>query len=351
MNLRHVAAMISQFIKLLAPLSYLYRLAMVFRRRLYARGFLSVNKLPGCTISVGNLEVGGTGKTPVCIALAQYLLEAGFKPAILTRGYRSGLRSEDSAVLINKQLMLPPQHPCQFFADEARLQSHHLPSVPVIIGANRFAAAQRYLQKQPTPTHWILEDGLQHLKIKRDLDIVLLDYDKPFDNGFCIPAGRLREAPNTLKVAQAIIFTRSPKQPQLPKVAKLHIHKQQFIDYAQFSTGTPYPVHSEEAPPFEPSKSTGLIAGIAKPQQLITDLKRQNIAITRTYRIADHAPISSSIVEDLSRTCEQVITTEKDYFRHPEVFTKSLNKLYLVPLNISSQRGFHKFFKQILDGT
>ena len=138
------------------PLSLLYGCLMKLRRQLYLKDFLTSHQLPGVCISIGNLEVGGTGKTPVCIALANELLSKGHRPAILTRGYRSGLNSEESVVLLNETVLYPSNFSKAFFADEARLQSHHLPTVAIIIGANRVQAAQKYCQAFEPPTHWIL---------------------------------------------------------------------------------------------------------------------------------------------------------------------------------------------------
>ncbi len=333
---------------LLRPLGWLYAALNQLRRTLYRKQILSSKGLPGLTISVGNLEVGGTGKTPICIELAKHLLEAGYHPAILTRGYGSGLKPSDSAVLLNKQLILPPQQGSkEFFADEARMQSHHLPSVPIIIGAKRFAAAKRYLEKQPQPTHWILEDGFQHLQIKRDLDIVLLDYLKPLDNGRCLPAGRLREAPWTLSKADLVIFTRSPDQPQLPAAVASYLSKRTSIDFASFASSLPYPAAPDVAPPFSLAMSCGLLAGIAKPAQLQHELEKLSINIKESTILRDHEPLSRGQVQALAKRCEQIITTEKDYFRSQEAFTESLRFLYLIPLEVKLHKGFYKHFNKV----
>ena len=172
---------------LLTPISLIYGFVQFVRRGLYHTGVLRSQDLPGTVISIGNIEAGGTGKTPVVIALAKWLQEEGFTPVILTRGYRSGLKSHETAILVNEVTVLQTGS-SEFSADEAQQQSADLSDVPVVIGANRLEGAKTYLRNFKEPTHWILDDGFQHLKISRNIDILLLDYDHPFGNGFPIPS-------------------------------------------------------------------------------------------------------------------------------------------------------------------
>ena len=136
---------------LLFPLSLLYKTVVQLRRKLFEHGILKSHSLPGFVISVGNLEAGGTGKTPFVVALARHLKSQGSTPAILTRGYRSGLDGNDSMAFMGTKTVMAPVRDGIYHPDEGKMQAVLLENVPVIIGANRVEAASRYLQSHPPP--------------------------------------------------------------------------------------------------------------------------------------------------------------------------------------------------------
>ncbi len=317
----------------LAPLAIIFSFLTRLRALLFSVGFKRSHHLPGFVISVGNLEVGGTGKSPVVMALCEALLARGFRPAILTRGYRSGLKAEDSAVYLGSSLLMPPQQNTSFHADEARMQAARLTNVPVIVGARRFLAAQRYLTSHPAPTHWILDDGFQHLQIHRDLDLVLLDAQRPFDNGWCIPAGRLREPRSALKRAHHILLTRSPSDPswRAPKsLDSIPLPKHKLI----FEDG---PLLQVAGPPLVPGVSAregALVLGIARPERVQAHLKSQGFNVLESLLVGDHQEIPEPALHQLAQRCPVLVTTEKDFWRSPEVF-RSLNlPIFVIPLRL-----------------
>ncbi|WP_207912385.1 tetraacyldisaccharide 4'-kinase [Pseudobacteriovorax antillogorgiicola] len=319
------------------PLSYLYGQIQAFRRTLFDRKILTSHRLPNQVISVGNLEVGGTGKSPVTVAIANYLLKQGFHPVIVTRGYRSGLDADDNAVLLDRELVLTPQSGKDFHADEARMQSALLPSVPVIIGAKRIDACRRFLAHFPEPTHWLLDDGFQHCQIKRDLDIVLLDADRPLDNGHVIPCGRLREFPGTLERADIILLTRA-RSNQVPPVL------QNFRDRIRFSTfehKSLNVVHSSRSGEPFPTQDLAVITGIAKPQKLLTSVQELGLGISQTHIVRDHEPFRLREIKDKIKNCRAVLTTEKDYFRDPSIFDELSIPVATLPLSADIQE-IHK---------
>ena len=157
-------------------LAVLFAFLSHMRNLLYDRAFLKARRLPAKVISVGNIMVGGTGKSPMVIALARYYQSRGERVAILTRGYRSRLKSRDYIVLKNGAFQMGSTYIEESGADEALMQSFLLVDVPVIVGARRFAAAVEFLRNTPNsqhPTIYILDDGFQHRKIARDLDIAI----------------------------------------------------------------------------------------------------------------------------------------------------------------------------------
>jgi tetraacyldisaccharide 4'-kinase len=316
----------------LIPFSWLYSGVMRVRRWLYRLGVIPSHQLPGQVIAIGNLEVGGTGKTPIVIALARQLQEQGQKPAILTRGYRSGLTANESAVLLDERCILAPQEQQSFTADEARLQSHHLPGIPIIIGANRLAAAHRYLNHYPPPSVWLMDDGFQHMKIKRDVNIVLLDATQPFANNRVLPAGRLRESPAALQDADIIVLTRASLSAERAAAIDRQIPTNLPLRRAEFKTGQPYSPLDHDFPGKQ--ARWGLLIGIARPEPLITTLQRDGWNLTAIEIKPDHAEINSKDLLDLQKTCDAVLLTEKDYFRNKEIFTFPSLKIFTIPLQV-----------------
>jgi tetraacyldisaccharide 4'-kinase len=173
--------------KLLWPLSLLYGAVVRARVWLYARGWLKQKRLKGTVISVGNLTVGGTGKTPVVIWLAEKFLAEGKRVAILSRGYRGTDGTSDEIELM-----------------KFRLQGR----VSFGVGSNRFDEGHRLESQQPIDV-FILDDGFQHLQLARDLDILLMDASRPLGGEALLPAGRLREPLTAMSRANLIIFTRA----------------------------------------------------------------------------------------------------------------------------------------------
>lgn len=173
--------------KLLWPLSLLYGAVVRARVWLYARGWLKQKRLNATVISIGNLTVGGTGKTPMVIWLAEKFLAEGKRVAILSRGYRGAGGTSDEIELMKSRL----QNRASFG-----------------VGSNRFSEGQRLESQQPIDV-FLLDDGFQHLQLARDLDILLMDASRPLGGEALLPAGRLREPLTAMSRANLIIFTRA----------------------------------------------------------------------------------------------------------------------------------------------
>src|SRR3989475_7376445 len=190
------------FLAPLVPLSHLYGLAMRARAALYARGLLRQQILPCRVISVGNLTVGGTGKTPVVIALAAALRDRGRKVGVISRGYKR--RSGTSILEISDGRTLRG-HP-EDSGDEPFLIAQHCLGVPVAVGADR-PLVGRYLVDRFDLDSLVVDDGFQHLALRRDMDILVLDAGAPFGNGYLLPRGRLPEPLSGMERASAVLFT------------------------------------------------------------------------------------------------------------------------------------------------
>ncbi len=168
---------------LLVPLAGLYRLVVMARRRAYAQGWLASERLTVPVIVVGNLSVGGTGKTPLVLWLVDWLRGQGWRPGIILRGYGGQARDWPQAV----QAISDPR----LVGDEAVLLARKA-GVPVVAGPDRVAAGRLLLAGNACDI-LVSDDGLQHHRLQRDLEILVIDGERGFGNGFCLPAGPLRE--------------------------------------------------------------------------------------------------------------------------------------------------------------
>ena len=292
---------------------------MVIRRILYRSSIVQVFFLDAKVISVGNLVLGGTGKTPLCIAICRELMVKGFRPAILSRGYRSGLPKNGWAYFMSGEVVSGSQD-CDrsgIHADEARMASYLLPGVPVIIGANRINAYQQFskIWLQQKPTHWVLEDGFQHLAIHRDFDIVIQAQKRGESGSPVVPFGFQRDPDFCLHFADHVIY---PDE-------MFHV----------LNTGTTLYRLERESPHLCPDTmweelrsgrfpSFVLLTGIARPKRVVETLSAKNIALTATRFLRDHNLFSEDDEKWISSFPLSfiVFTTLKDYFREPAFFQK-----------------------------
>jgi len=188
---------------MLEGFSLLYRCGVVLRNGLYDRGLIKSLKLPCKVISVGNITVGGTGKTPMVILLARMLKAAGYRPAVLSRGYGRQGKARISIVSDGVSLLSSPLEG----GDEPMLIAESVPGVPVLTGPDRRLTGRTAVERLGAEV-LILDDGFQHRRLFRDLDIVLLDSERPRGNGCLLPRGPLREPPaEALKRADILIRT------------------------------------------------------------------------------------------------------------------------------------------------
>ena len=180
---------------LLAPLSWLYLAALACRRFMYSAGILPVARLPVPVIVVGNLTVGGTGKTPLVIWLARHLQTLAYKPGIVSRGYGAAPQTRARRV--------EPGSDPALVGDEPVLLAQRT-GCPVAVAPNRAKAAQALL-RQTDCDILLSDDGLQHTSLGRDVEIVVIDGVRRFGNGRCLPAGPLREPAARLDTADLVV--------------------------------------------------------------------------------------------------------------------------------------------------
>lgn len=189
---------------LLNFLSCLYQGAIALLLAAYTLGVKKRSRLPGKVISIGNITVGGTGKTPTTQMLARMLQNWGIKVAILNRGYRSSFVGQMAVVSDGKKIHLSAQEA----GDEAYMLAQSLPGVPVLIGRNRVATGSYAFNELGVQTV-ILDDGYQYWELEKDLEIVLIDMSNPFSNGKVLPAGLLREPLKNLQRADLFFLSKT----------------------------------------------------------------------------------------------------------------------------------------------
>ncbi len=188
---------------ILKVLSLFYFWGHCFRMWAYRWGLFPSHKLDCRVISVGNLTLGGTGKTPVVMMIAETLRGNGYKPGILSRGYGGNSNSEVNVVCDGKDILLSPD----VAGDEAVMMAQRLKNVPVLVGSDRYQIGRYAIEHFGVDT-LILDDGFQHLSLKRDMNILLFDHQRPFGNGQLFPAGELREPRKAARRADFVCITR-----------------------------------------------------------------------------------------------------------------------------------------------
>ena len=294
----------SGWLRLLWPLSVLYSLAARAKAWGYERGIFRKRKLPGQVISVGNLTVGGTGKTPMVLTIAEHLAAQGRQPAILTRGYRgtvekgrNGVPQSDEVALLRERL-----------AGRAQLG----------VGADRYKAGM-VLSKHGVDW-FVLDDGFQHLKLSRDADVVLVDATDPFGGGMLLPAGRLREPLGALRRANIVVITRSVQAPSPAIEAMIRRHTDCPIFYASTRLESILRVpRLDVALPQEDWPKARFLAfcGIGNPSAFFEDLRGWGFRVAQQRSFADHHVYTAREAAELeiaasNSGAEALLCTEKD---------------------------------------
>jgi len=294
----------------LTALSFFYALIMRLRSAIYASGIFPVRRLARPVISVGNIAVGGTGKTPTVAALARYFMARGKRVVVLSRGYGGTLAGKICIVSDGKKLLATAAEA----GDEPYLLAASIPGLMVMVGADRYRAGS-VAQERLNPDIFILDDGFQHLRLHRDLNVLLLDCKKPFSNGRTFPAGMLREPEAAVKRADLVIFTRCTDGNQ-QQVAQA-IHKP-FCRAVHALSGI-VPLPDGPVQPFTglAGMSVMAFAGIADPAAFFDALEGEGVQLVTTLAFADHIHYGEEEIAALCRLKDAsrsacMITTGKD---------------------------------------
>ncbi|OGX07802.1 MAG: tetraacyldisaccharide 4'-kinase [Omnitrophica WOR_2 bacterium GWF2_38_59] len=307
----------------------------------YEKGILKVNRLNRKVISVGNITLGGVGKTPLVEVIARELRANKKKPVILNRGYKDSISNDESQA-----------------KDEARMLERALEDVPVLVGANRFENAKRYLKTDDADV-FILDDGFQRWRLHRDLNIVCIDAMNPWGNGFLIPRGFLREKLGSLKRADMFVITKADLGAKnvngiIDKLAGINpkadivkaIHSP--VGFTDLRTGQKKETVSIN------EKRIITFCGIGDPRSFVEILEILGANIIKSDNFIDHHVYDK---RDIARIQDQdscsrtniIVTTQKDAVKIEgmlDLFDESLTVLSL-DVGLQFIEGKEKIFERI----
>jgi tetraacyldisaccharide 4'-kinase len=297
---------------LIRTLSSVYGRASAWRRQWYARDPSRRRRLSRPVVSVGNLRVGGSGKTPVVASVAKLLLEAGERPAILTRGYARRAPSAGTTVVSDAARVLEGVDTA---GDEPLLLARTLPGVPVLVGADRYLSGL-FAETRFDVTVHVLDDGFQHLELARDVDLLLVGEDELVDSP--MPAGQLREPISAAAAADAVLVSAGYATAADRIARALHVPVAFRVTRA---LGVPRRIAGARDTVVVPSgSSVFVVAGIARPERFVADIISAGWNVVETMMFRDHHPYSRADIARIAARARAVrsaivLTTEKDAVR------------------------------------
>jgi len=320
-------------------ISLLYLRIVALRLRLFRSHILRGHQLGCPVVSIGNLTVGGTGKTPVVEKLARDLSQKGRRVAILSRGYKSvrkkGPLAQQSPVRVVSEggaILLDSKNA----GDEPFMLAKNLRGVAVVVDKDRVGCGRHAVEKLGCDL-LILDDGLQYLKLHRRFDIVLIDREAPFGNEYLLPRGTLREPPDHLRRATHILITKCDGSDLSDLHKRIRLHnktapiiecRHRPLELQDLASGKTYPL----------SELKGLraasLSAIASPESFEQGLRRLGVDLELTQSFADHHRYSKREIDRFLKRCARrgiscVLTTEKDAVRMPRLFNQEIPIRYL----------------------
>ena len=332
------------------PVSWLFQQVVTLRRKAFLRGWRAQYRVPVPVIVIGGIMIGGVGKTPIVVQLVQSLKQAGYQPAIITRGY--GSREEH-----NQVQPVDSQSLAEEVGDEPLLLAQNT-GVPVWVGADRVNAARAIGTHHPECDVIVCDDGLQHYRLYRDIEVAVVD-ERGVGNGWCLPAGPLREPPQRLSSVSAVVLHQRnagtaekhnderPDWPLCENKAVFKVQSELSIAYALAQVERTIALNDWVQ---LMGQKVLMLAGIARPQVFFDMLAGYGITGER-YALPDHAPMDDDLVQRLMYVLQEqsldfVLMTEKDAVKclpwlnsHPQL----AEKIWVVPLRLIDNENWQNF--------
>ena len=343
---------------LLTPFSLIYGLVAAIRRFLYRIGFWKGMESPIPAIDIGNLAVGGTGKTPHTQYVIE-LLKRDFHVAALSRGY--GRKSKGYLSVLQTD---PQDRNAEMFGDESFMTHLRHPDVPLAVDGDRCEGVRHLLSENPDTEVFVLDDAYQHLRFRPSFHILLTEYNRPYRPDMPMPAGKLREFPGAARFADVVVVTKVPDKANPDDSTwryKLRLKPHQHLFFTRYRYEQLFPV-TPAAEKIDPKSVRDIVVltGIAHPQPLISHLEK-TYNIVGHHEFPDHHPFTEKEIQtvydkyfnNIGNQC-LLVTTEKDWMRLQAeriVNIVSLLPVFVVPVNVefltSAQRD--KFNQIIID--
>ncbi|MBR9982774.1 MAG: tetraacyldisaccharide 4'-kinase [Desulfatitalea sp.] len=348
----------------LTPAAVAYGALMRLRVRLYERGWLKRRRLPCIVIAVGNLTAGGTGKTPMTMFVAEGVRRLGYPVAVISRGYKGALEHSVAVVSDGRKIQLSPAAA----GDEPVMMALRLEGVPVVVGRDRVATGMLAIRRFQ-PRVIVCDDAFQHLRLVRDMDLVLLDHCHPLGNGWMLPRGMLREPASALGRADALVLTRCDRPcgtagmalPQAFTSEKPVFRTRHDPFVCRVVAG------EKGALPGAPVGLDGVgmewvagrtvfaFSGIARNRDFRESLQQAGCTVAGHAEFADHHAFSEVELSQIFRQAAEVeaevmVTTEKDYVRiaHHETWPLDLVVIGIRMVFMEKGAGFEKYLRERL---
>lgn len=333
------------------PLSHLYRKIVGFKNYLYDQDYFQSVELPVPVLSLGNLTMGGTGKTPLTDFCLKYFQRRKIKTAVVSRNYKA-IVSDAAEVDLNHA------NAAAYFGDEPVLLAERNPGVHFFVGPLKYETASLAMEKVH-PDLVVVDDGFQHRKLHRDVDLVILDATEPLDNYACIPEGRAREPWESLDRATAFVVTKVNLAPPR-QVEELYMRLRVFrklivpMSYELLRVRSLHKVPEASLQDWQ-GRKVMLVSGIAQPAAFEKNLEKFSLTVETHLIYRDHHPYSAEDVAKMARTWAEkgkpeILTTEKDFVKLKALWPKDL-PLWYSPLEVQIQAeedGFYEILDQVL---
>ena len=356
---------VSWLAALLSMVSLGYRGGLWCRDFCFKTGLKRSKRLPCKIISIGNITVGGTGKTPMSMFVAEAVKKMGRKPAILIRGYRGRAEKKGGIVSDGKTLLMGSEEA----GDEAFLMASLMKGVPVLVGRDRYASGQTAIQAFGSEV-LVLDDAFQHRGLMRDVDLVLLDEQQPFGNQKLLPRGRLREPIHELRRGDAVILTRSRGygdetasmvkkiKPDMPVFRSFHRPVVRTVIRKTSGDASEPKIKDNDRATLLKGKTVFAFSGIAANQEFQDTIGALGGRLVGALSFADHHKYTEKDIQTICRQSNQaradiLATTEKDFARFGHQVPQWPMDLLVIGIDISfdpDAHGFITFLKSRLEG-
>lgn len=304
--------------------SLLYGWGVKVRGFAYANGFVKPRALSCAVISIGNLTVGGTGKTPMTIYMARLIRSFGLQVAVLSRGYGGRAEKTGGVVCDGRDVLVRPETA----GDEPFMMATLLQNIPVLVGGDRFRSGQEAVRRF-RPDVILLDDAFQHRRLARDMDIVLMDAERPLGNGRLFPRGVLREGPAALSRCHAVVFTRAdhierlspePLQGLLNGKSVFTSCHEPYVSCIVNAGSGAISGGGHTPAGWLRKKRVYAFSGIARNDDFRRMLERFGCTLGGFSEFPDHHRYTQQDIEDMTAAAGRtrsacLVTTEKDYFR------------------------------------